>query len=70
MSTKERYFDSLDDAGRQRYLDKLAVSAEPVREERPICGNKFKGLRERYVTLAVWPPVEFGHISCFFIHRP
>ena len=51
MSTKERYFDSLGDAGRQRYLDKLFQLSMSV-ENGPYAAINSKDLRERYVTLA------------------
>ena len=65
MSTKERYFDSLDDAGRQRYLDKLFLLSLSVENDTYAAINSKTFVRD----MSLWPPVEFGHILCFFIDR-
>ena len=70
MSTKERYFDSLDTAGRQRYLDwldklfllSLSVVNDPLYAAINLNSKTF--VRD----MSLWPPVEFGHILCLFIN--
>ena len=66
MPTKERYFDSLGDAGRQRYLDKLFLLSLSVENDTYTAINS----KTFVLDLSLWPPVEFGHILCFFIDRP
>ena len=66
MSTKERYFDSLDDAGRQRYLDKLFMLSLSVENDPYAATNSKTFVKD----MSLWPPGEFGHILCFFIDRP
>ena len=66
MSTKERYFDSLDDAGRQRYFDKLFQLSMSVENDTYAAIDSKTFVRD----VSLWPPVEFGHILCFFIDRP
>ena len=60
MFKKERYFDSLDDAGRQRYLDKLFLLSLSVENDTYTAINSKTFVRD-------WPPVEFGHILCFLL---
>ena len=66
MFTKERYFDSLDDAGRQTYLDKLFLLSLSVENDTYTAINSKTFVRD----MSLWPPVEFGHILCLFIDRP
>ena len=66
MSTNERYFDSLDDAGRQRYLDKLFLLSLSVKNDTYAAINSKTFVRD----MSLWPPVKFGQILCFFIDRP
>ena len=63
MST---YFSSLDPVARERYtkrLDVLGLKEEddPYAERN---SHKFKD------DLASWPPIEYGHIFCYFVQRP
>jgi hypothetical protein len=54
------YFVSLDPVAKDRYRQKL----------------KLLGLEDPYLDagyvddMTLWPPVEFGHIFCYFIERP
>ena len=63
MSAKERYFDSLDDAGRQRYLDKLFLLSLSVENDTYTAINSKTFVRD----MSLWPPVKFGHILCFLL---
>ena len=62
MSTIERYLDSLDAAGRQRYLDKLFLLSLSVENVSYAAINSKTFVRD----MSLWPPVEFDHILCFF----
>ncbi|KAL5494127.1 hypothetical protein EMCRGX_G009554 [Ephydatia muelleri] len=66
MSTKERYFASLDASGRQRYLDKLCLLGLSVDNDPYAAINSKNFVSD----MSLWPPVEFGHIFCYFIDRP
>ena len=63
MSTKERYFDSLDDSGRQRYVDKQFLLSLSVENDTYAAINSKTFVRD----MSLWPLVEFGHVLCFFL---
>ena len=60
------YFKGLDPISKKRYAEKLrlldlAESDDPYAERN---NDKFEDDMTR------WPPVEYGHIFCYFIERP
>ena len=70
MSTKQRYFASLDASGRQRYLDKLCLLGLTVDNDSYAAINSKNFVLKRYVIMSLWPPVELEHIFCYFIDHP
>ena len=57
------YVDSLDGVAKSRYFDKLKVLGLASTDDPYASGDFQKAMR-------LWPPVEFGHIFCYFIERP
>ena len=57
------YVDSLDGVAKSRYFDKLKVLGLAATDD-PYTSGDFQN------ALPLWPPVEFGHIFCYFIERP
>ena len=60
------YYKSIDPIATKRYIEKLhlldlAESKDPYAER---SNDKFEDDMTR------WPPVEYGHIFCYFIERP
>ncbi len=60
------YYRSLDALAKGRYLEKLQLlgldeSGDPFADHNA----------EKFVDdMSLWPPVEYGHIFCYFIDRP
>ena len=57
------YVDSLDGVAKSRYLNKLKVLGLAATHD-PYASSDFQN------AMRLWPPVEFGHIFCYFIERP
>ena len=57
------YVESLDAVAKSRYFDKLGVLRLAATDD-PYASGDFQD------TMGLWPPVEFGHIFCYFIERP
>ena len=57
------YVDSLDGVAKSRYFDKLKVLGLAATDN-PYASSDFQN------AMRLWPPVEFGHIFCYFIERP
>ena len=57
------YVDSLDGVAKSRYFDKLKVLGLAATDD-PYASGDFQN------AMRLWPPVEFGHIFCYFIERP
>ena len=57
------YVVSLDGVAKSRYFDKLKVLGLAATDD-PYASGDFQNARR------LWPPVEFGHIFCYFIERP
>ena len=62
MSLRE-YVDSLDGVAKSRYFDKLKALGLAATDD-PYASGDFQN------AMRLWPPVEFGHIFCYFIERP
>ena len=58
-----KYVDSLDGVAKSRYLEKLRVIGLAATDD-PYASGNFQN------AMQLWPPVEFGHIFCYFIQRP
>lgn len=60
------YFKSLDSTDRRRYSQKLQLIGLKEDEDPYLLQNT-----EKFVdNMSRWPPVEFGHIFCYYIERP
>lgn len=60
------YFQALDAVSKKRYLDKLSILFLSEKDDPYASSNS-----ERFeMDMSLWPPVEFGHIFCYFIERP
>ena len=60
------YFKKLDPISKERYIERLRMldlkeSDDPYADSN---NDKFKD------DMTKWPPVEYGHIFCYFIERP
>ena len=58
------YFVSLDSAAKERYCQRLGLlgldeNSDPYRNAEDFVDD-----------MTLWPPVEYGHIFCYFIERP
>ena len=60
------YYKQLDPIARKRYAEKLCLLNLKEDDDPYLSNNssKFTG------DMSKWPPVEFGHIFCYFIERP
>ena len=60
------YLQSLDETGKSRYLEKLDLIG--LSEE----DDPYSPQNTAYFLdcMGSWPPVEFGHMFCYFIERP
>jgi hypothetical protein len=61
--TFERVRRLLDGVAKSRYFDKLNVLGLAATDD-PYASGDFQN------AMRLWPPVEFGHIFCYFIQRP
>ena len=60
------YFQSLDVVACVRYQEKLTLLGLSVSEDPYELWSK-----EMFVeSMSLWPPVEYGHIFCYFMERP
>ena len=57
------YVDSLGGVAKSRYFDKLKALGLAATDDPYVSGDFQNAMR-------LWPPVEFGHIFCYFIERP
>ena len=60
------YFQSLDAVACVRYQENLTLLGFSVSE------NPYElWSQEKFVkSMSLWPPVEYGHILCYFVERP
>ena len=59
------YFQSLDAVARVRYQEKLTLLGLSVSEDPYELWSN-----EKFVeSMSLWPPVEHGHIFCYFVER-
>ena len=59
------YFKSLDSIARSRYLEKLSLLGLTEKDD-----TYFNTVDKFEDDLRSWPPVEFGHIFCYYLERP
>ena len=57
------YVDSLGGVAKSRYFDKLKALGLAATDDPYVSGDFQKAMQ-------LWPPVEFGHMFCYFIERP
>lgn len=60
------YYHALDQPSKARYLEKLTILG--LDEKYNPCATYNNGSFKD--NMALWAPVEFGHIWCYFIERP
>ena len=60
------YYLSLDPVAKARYDKKLEVLGLGQQDDPYAVGNAGKFVQE----LTHWPPIEYGHIFCYFVERP
>ena len=60
------YYRSLEAPAKDRYLDKLRLLGLDEDGDPYAAHNKEKFIDD----MSLWPPVEYGHIFCYFIDRP
>ena len=61
------YLRSLDPVAQRRYTDRLKMLGLNEDDDPYSLDNQ----KTRFVdNMARWPPVEYGHIFCYFIQRP
>lgn len=58
------YYKSLNATSRLRYVEKLGYLSLNEAEDPYANRDKFKD------DMSKWPPVEFGHIFCYYVERP
>ena len=61
------YFASLNNEGKYRYQDKLELLRLTLKEDPFDIENEKKNF---VCDMTLWPPLEHGHIFCYFIERP
>ncbi len=59
------YFKSLDSIARSRYLEKLSLLGLTEKDD-----TYFNTVDKFEDDLRSWPPVEFGHIFCYYLECP
>ena len=64
--TMSDYFKALDPVARGRYLEKLRLLGMSEEDDPYAASNEDKFVED----MSRWPPVEFGHIFCYFVERP
>ena len=57
------YYESLDGVAKRRYLSKLQLLGLDESND-PYISRDFVD------DISLWPPIEYGHIFCYFIERP
>ena len=60
------YFNGLDPIARGRYEEKLTLLGLSKQEGPYLLWNTDKFVE----SMSLWPPVEYGHIFCYFVERP
>ena len=60
------YYKSLDSTAKGRYLDKLQLVGLDESGDPYAARNAEKFVDD----MSLWPPVEYGHIFCYFVDRP
>ena len=62
------YFSCLNTIGQQRYMDKLRLLETYPWRTTPtmLHANSINFVKD----MSHWPPIEYGHIFCFFVDRP
>ena len=60
------YFNSLDPIARERYEEKLQLLGLSTLEDPYELWNMGKFVE----SMSLWPPVEYGHIFCYFVEQP
>ena len=61
------YLQSLDLVAQRRYTDRLKILGLNKKDDPYLRDNQ----KKRFVdNMAKWPPVEYGHIFCYFVQRP
>ena len=61
------YYNSLDPIARERYKEKLKLLGLSTLEDPYELWNSDRFVVE---SMSLWPPVEYGHIFCYFVERP
>ena len=67
-TTMSAYFQSLDVVARVRYQEKFTLLGFSVSEDPYELWSKEKFVQ--CTCMSLWPPVEYGHIFCYFVERP
>eukprot|EP00731_Ephydatia_muelleri_P003102 Em0001g3102a len=60
------YFSSLNAIGQQRYMDKLRLLDLSLANDPYNVANSINFVKD----MSHWPPIEYGHIFCYFVARP
>ena len=60
------YYKKLDPVSQKRYLDKLKLLDLTENDDPYAPDNATKFVDD----MSKWPPVEYGHIFCYYIERP
>ena len=60
------YFSSLNAIGQQRYMDKLRLLDLSLADDPYTVANSINFVKD----MSHWPPIEYGHIFCYFVDRP
>ena len=60
------YLQSLDSTAKDRYIRKLQVLGLTEEDDPYAARNGGKFTED----MTLWPPVEYGHIFCYFVERP
>lgn len=63
-ATMSDYFQALDPIAKERYLQKLRLLGLHEKDDPYTNSDEFVD------DMTLWPPVEFGHIFCYFVERP
>ena len=64
IAKMSEYYKTLPPVAKDRYLDKLSLMS--VKEGDDPYANDWRFVDD----MTLWPPVEYGHIFCYFIQRP
>ena len=60
------YFSSLNAIGQHRYMDKLRLLDLSLADDPYNVANSISFVKD----MSHWPPLEYGHIFCYFVDRP